>query len=106
MTDTKNKESKTLQIEIVKRFMSDKEWAEFQKEYWSNRYTPQGRNRSKNLSIDVTTQEKEVLKVYLEETDASTAELRERFPGLNPAYTAGRAALKLMYQNPEILRRV
>ena len=101
-----NQEQKTLQVDVVKRFMSDEEWREFQKEYWKNRYTQHGWNRTQTLSMEITEEEKEALKAYLLETDTSTAELKKRFPKKNPSYTAGRCALKFLYQNQELLQRI
>ena len=99
-------EQKTLQVQVVKRFMTDEEWTKFQKEYWSNRYAQQSRNRAQSLSLDITSEEIEVLKAYTQETDVSMKELKERFPGKNPGYSAGRVAVKILHQHPEFLQRL
>ena len=102
----KNNESKTLQVDIVKRFMSDEEWYAFRKEYWKNRHTQQGRTRTITLSRVVAPEEKEMLIAYTQDTEVPYAELKRRFKGHDVAYQAGRAAIRIVHQNPEILSRI
>lgn len=104
--DNRELANKTLQVSIVKRFMTDEEWAEFQKEYWSNRHAQQFRDRGKSLGIEVSEDEKEMLRTYVEDTSLSHTELKEMFPGKNVAYTSGRIALRILYQNQELLKRM
>ena len=108
MNNNDNKElaNKTLQVSIVKRFMTDEEWAEFQKEYWSNRHAQQFRDRGRSLGIEITDEEREMLGTFIEDTSISNAKLNEMFPGKNVAYTSGRIALRFLYQNQELLKRI
>lgn len=102
----KNGDTKTLQVDIVKRFMSDEEWYEFRKEYLQVRHSQQGSNRAVAMNMDINPDEKEILAVYTQDTDLSIRELNEKYPGMNVAYRAGRTALKIIHQHPEILQRI
>lgn len=101
-----NIDGKTLQVEIVKRFMSDAEWHEFQKEYWNSRFTQQAHNRAGTLGREIDPEGLEMLKAYTQETDVTYKELKKRFQGRDIAYQAGRTALKIIYQHPEVLKRI
>ncbi len=97
------------QADILKRFMSDREYSEFRRQYASNRRSYKYANRADSLEITVPENEKEVLRAYLEDTDTPIRELAEQFNLLRPTrvhQVSARAALRLLYQNPDVLSRL
>ena len=98
---------KTLQTDIVKRFMSDEEWREFKKEYWSNKHTQSSRDRSISLGAKITPTEKEALIAYTQDTDVSIKELKEMYKGEGDFfYVVSKTAIRIIHQHPGVLDRI
>lgn len=101
-----NTDPKTLQTEIVKRFMSDAEWDEFQKEYWSSKKGIGDVNRARYLANEISKEDLDLLKVYVTDTDISVREMKSTVTYKNIGYRVGRKALRVLHQHPELLQRI
>lgn len=92
---------KTLQLDIIKRFMNDEQFNEFVNAYKANRRSMRVANRAEILEKKIPADEMEVLRVYLRDTETPIAVL-ERELNLRPGMLvqrAGKIALKCLYQN-------
>lgn len=99
-----NGKTKTLQTEILSRFLSDEEYALLRGRYNQARKGWGGSKREDSLSVPVTQEEKALLKTYLEDTDISMRELAESV-NLQPSQVRGQAvktAFALLFQNHEV----
>lgn len=99
-------EQKTLQVGIVKRFMTDAEWAEFQKEYWNNKQGSGTHDRAHTLSAEVTDEDMAQLKAYAVDTDTPLEDIKDASEVKNVGYRVGRTALRIIHQHPELLQRI
>ncbi|MEK9208379.1 MAG: hypothetical protein AAB922_07875 [Patescibacteria group bacterium] len=94
------REPKTIQLEVLKRFMDDREINAFLKSYRDNR--KRGADRQTSFDQPVTTVEKKMLSAFITETDKSTQALAEQFGMGSPGkywFTLAKAAIRILYQN-------
>ena len=94
---------KTLQLDIIKRFMSEEQFNEFTKQYQSSRLAWRTSSRGDYLAIPLTEDEKNILKIYLRDVDTPITAL-ERELNLKQGHMnhiVQRAALKCLYQNKD-----
>lgn len=94
---------KTLQKDVVARFMTPEQFKEFMETYQSNRLTFRNASRAEALSIKLTEEEKNTLKVYFRDTETAMSVL-ERELGYTQGMLyqkAARAAVKILFQNKE-----
>ena len=106
---TNNKAPKaSIQVEIMRRYMSNHEFDKFIGKYNDNRKTAGGmRDRAENLKVKITDEQMACLESYLDDTDVTLREL-DKQAGKRPSYvssTAMRTAVKFLYQNRTLLRK-
>ena len=93
--------SKTLQTEVLRRFMSEREMTAFLASYRNNLKNVREVNRKANLEKELSKEEKEMVETYLRETDTPIKELAKIF-GLKEHtfhYRVSQLALRIVYQN-------
>ena len=91
---------KTLQRDVLSRFMDPAQMAAFEKSYEESLWRKTAKDRAETLSKELTREEADILREYLTETDIKADELSKRY-GLNPStyeYRIMRLALKAVYQ--------
>lgn len=94
---------KTIQLDIIKRFMTEEQFNEFISQYKDNRMSFRTADRAESLSVPLTDDEKKALKVYLRDVESPVSVL-ERDLGLPQGHLyqrAARAAVKYLYQNSD-----
>lgn len=98
---TYGEEPKTLQTQVMRRFIPDAEWNKLLRRYRANRKRGTVK-REETLSLPITAEDRALLRFYIEETDVSLKQKAEEL-----GFTSGklfgkvvRTALKLLYQNP------
>ena len=93
--------TKTIQMNVLQRFMNDKEINTFMRSYREHRL--RGKiDRLEQLEAPVTREEKKMLSAFLTETDLSTRELAEKFGMSSPGkywFNIARAAIRILHQN-------
>lgn len=97
-----------LQKNVLKRFMSEEQYAQLEKNYMSHRKTFGGQAKVISLEKVPTAQEKAILKTYLEETELSLADIASRYDikFWQVAEIVRKTAFRLLYQNPRILQKL
>jgi hypothetical protein len=97
---------KTLQFNILKRFMSEEEIKDLLSGYKANMKHGYYKNRGEILSSPIDPIEKKILRKYLFETDKAIREIAKEMEIKSEwgyISKAGRAAMKVLYQNRDKL---
>lgn len=92
---------KTLQIDIFKRFMTDKELSVLMDSYYKNRKRYSMRNRFDKFKETVTEEDKELMRAYFNET-LESSDLLEKYGYKSMSLVTqrlGKIALKLCFEN-------
>ena len=92
---------KTLQTEVLQRFLNDKDFNSLIKEYTTHRKTKGGSKRKFMLEIVPTEEDKAILEAYLTDMNTPCKDIH-KYAG----YVARSTAIRLLYQNQGVLGRL
>lgn len=101
-----NKSPKTLQYDIMVRFMKKEDLENLMKSYHDNQYGVGGVNRGLRLNIPVTSEELELLRAYTQDVDKSIRAIALKYnTSIGGIFgQVSRTAVRVIAQHPEVLQ--